>query len=461
MKMKKIYTFACGAMLLAGLASCEMKEELFNNGKYSGDTGTLQLGLSVNTSTDNVTTKADSDDTIEEKLPNEEAEGFTIELSGTYDTTFIYATDMESVLLPVGDYMVYAHSTMEDGLQKYMSVPYYGKKQTATISKGIETQINVLCGMENTKFQLVYNTDFSAMYEQWEITVSAGDCAKTYKYNSETDGDTPQSPAAEYWLLADNVKDFTVNVTAWTKNDRVQVTQSKSFSKTDASNFTGGDAIRINMEPGDPSASTEGQATINITVQVFSEYEELTEEVPVTGEDDPGTGGGGNEDADAVSISIPKSTYTLPADMGLAENANATIAAAAGLKSIKVTIEPHDESVDDVNVGFTGALDAAVSMFGVDFKNGVELVVESEDDSNKTKLENVFSMIAPGTTVPIKGATEYKFPVGKFFGVLGAIGKTTSEGHVFKIEVIDNNDNPSSTQLNIVVTEQIAASGDI
>lgn len=451
--MKKIYTFACGAMLLAGLASCEMKEELFNNGGFSGDTGLLDLGVAVNPETNTVPTKADEID--ESTFP--EGVGFTIELSGAYDTSFVYETDMEPVLLPVGDYTVYAHSTIEGGLVKYMDAPYYGKKQTATISKDRETGVNIVCGMENTKFQLVYGSEFATMYGKWEITVTAGDCVREYTYDSATDGETPQSPAAEYWALAEDVKSFTVEISAWTKKENILVTQSKSFSKDDATNYQGGDAIRITMEPGDPSASVEGQATISISVQVFSQYDEITEEVPVTGEDDdPGTG----EETGAVTITLPKTSYSLPADLTLAESANATISAPAGLKSVKVTIEPHDAVVDDENIGFTGALDLAASMFKIDFKTGVELVVASADDPNKTNLESVFSMVAPGTTVPIAGVTEYAFPVGKFFATLAAIGKTAGDGHVFNIDVEDNAGNKESAQLTIEVTEAVA-SGDI
>lgn len=454
--MKKIYTFACGAMLLAGLASCEMKEELFNNGGFSGDTGLLDLGVAFNSETNTVPTKADEID--ESTLP--EGDGFTIELSGAYDTSFVYKTEMEPVLLPVGDYTVYAHSTIEGGLVKYMDVPYYGKKQTATISKDIETGVNIVCGMENTKFQLVYGSEFATMYGKWEITVTAGDCVQIYKYDSATDGATPQSPAAEYWALAEDVKTFTVQITAWTKEENIMVTQSKSFSKDDATNYQGGDAIRITMEPGDPSASVEGQATISISVQVFSQYDEITEEVPVTGEDDdPGTGGG-DEETGAVTITLPKTTYTLPADMSLAESANATISAPAGLKSVKVTIEPHDAVIDEQNVGFSGALDGAAIVYQINFKTGVELVVANADDPNKKKLEDVFAMVAPGTAVPITGATEYDFPVGRFFAVLAAIGETKDNGHVFKIEVEDNAGNSDDAELSIEVTE-VVTSGDI
>ena len=445
--MKKIYTFACGAMLLAGLASCEMKEELFNNGGFSGDTGLLDLGVAFNSETNTVPTKADEID--ESTLP--EGDGFTIELSGAYDTSFVYKTEMEPVLLPVGDYTVYAHSTIEGGLVKYMDVPYYGKKQTATISKDRETGVNIVCGMENTKFQLVYGSEFATMYGKWEITVTAGDCVREYTYDSATDGETPQSPAAEYWALAEDVKTFTVQITAWTKEGDVKVTQSKSFSKDDATNYQGGDAIRITMESGDPSASVEGQATISIDVQVFSQYQDITEEVPVTGEDDdPGTGGGGEETGD-VTITLPKTTYTLPADTSLAKSANAVISAPAGLKSVKVTINPDSE-------GFEQALGLVGDMLPF-MTEGVELVVENAKDPMKAQLEGVFGLIAPGTTVPTKDpeTTNYNFPVGNFFSVLAAtsMGTTTSTGHVFKISVEDNNGNKDSAELNIVVTETV------
>lgn len=439
--MKKIYTFACGAMLLAGLASCEMKEELFNNGGFSGDTGLLDLGVAFNSETNTVPTKADEID--ESTLP--EGDGFTIELSGAYDTSFVYKTEMEPVLLPVGDYTVYAHSTIEGGLVKYMDVPYYGKKQTATISKDIETGVNIVCGMENTKFQLVYGSEFATMYGKWEITVTAGDCVREYTYDSATDGETPQSPAAEYWALAEDVKSFTVEISAWTKKENILVTQSKSFSKDDATNYQGGDAIRITMEPGDPSASVEGQATISIEVQVFSQYDEITEEVPVTGIPGPG------EETGTVTITLPKTSYSLPADLTLAESANATISAPAGLKSVKVTINPDSE-------GFEQALGLVGDMLPF-MTEGVELVVENAEDPMKAQLEGVFGLIAPGTTVPTKEpeTTNYNFPVGNFFSVLAAtsMGTTTSTGHVFKISVEDNNGNKDSAELNIVVTETV------
>ena len=128
------------------------------------------------------------------------------------------------------------------------------------------------------------------------------------------------------------------------------------------------------------------------------------------------------------SISIPQSTYTLPGDA--AKNADATITAEAGIKSVKVQIVPGNEMFTSIVSG----------MFGVE---PFELI------GNET-LGAVFSGM--GISLPDEGDTEYIFPVGNFFSLLSEMGTTeASEGHVFNITVEDNNGKTASASLGVIV----------
>lgn len=433
----KIYTsLLCGAMLCAGLASCEMKDEILGDKGTSGAVGYLDMSVAVDAALENIQTKADSEETVG---TGQQADGFLVELTGpnNYTNSFTYQSDMEPIALPVGEgYEAYAHSNIEGGLQKKMSEPFYGARESFNITESINSTINIACVAENTKFQLIYDPEFIAMYKQWTITVTAGSgCSETYEYNKATDGDTPQNPAPVYFYLENDVKSFIVSVNATTEKDNIPVRISKSFPKADNSAYTGGEAVNITMLPGDLDATINGEADINIDVELFSPYEDINEPIEIEGEEpttpeEPDTEEPGEPSGEIPTITLSGTEYTLPADMS--ETVNATITAPAGLKSVHVQIIGGNDQFQSI---------ADMLLDGGD----LELI----GCTNETLTAALGSM---KVALPEAGATEYVFPVSVFFTFLdpSMMGATTSpDGHVFNITVTDANDKSVEASLKV------------
>lgn len=435
MKKIQIIIWIAGLLLTAGLVSCEMKDELKGNtGIVPSEVGYLDLDVAVGQKT-----RADETTSV---VPSVSTDDFPVEIKGKdveYTKVFesYEALKKECPLaLPVGNYTVSAHTNAE--LKAVMDVPYYGGETSLTITKDIEAKANVECTMKNTKVQLVYDTEFSTVFKEWDITVSDGSA------NILTYDETDLNPKAKYWLVADDVTVIKMHIDAVTQ-DGAKISEDRSYAKPDDADsdfWEGSDALTVTMEPGEPSdpENPYGVTGIKVTVQISfddNEQEDVVE-IPVEGDDEatePSEPDGGEEGGDSEkpevgvpSISIPQSTYTLPTDVE--EKADATITAEAGIKSVKVQIVPGNEMFTSIVSG----------MFGVE---PFELI------GNET-LGAVFSGM--GISLPDVGDTEYIFPVGNFFSLLSGMGATdSSEGHVFRITVEDENGETASTSLGVIV----------
>lgn len=446
--MKAINKWALAVAMLAGLASCEMKNEILGKDPMTGDTGTLNLYVETGKTTKGTTDQVDQ---------------FPVTITGTdveYTKTFDSYAELQQagdVTLPVGTYTIEACSPGE--FKSEMSEPFYGGKvENVKIVKGQTAETSVVCTMQNVKISISLTEEFLATYQDWTINVTDKN-GHIKTYTKAADGETP---APVYWKMDESVETIYINGTAKTNGGEdvtISGTAKKSnlpeYEEGDDTSFVGGDELKIEFSPVKVEGSTPGilEEGIQITITMFNSEKNENVEIPVdpgtdggdteepgTGEDGGDEGGeegdGGGETAAGPTISFPQSTYTLPDDAE--KNADATITAEAGLKSVKVKITAGNE-------GFSNALDLLVSS-GIDFSTGVELV------DNKP-LEGVIGIIAPGLKVPSEGATDYKFPVGSFFEVLSDAGATDSTGHIFDITVTDQNGKTASGKLNVIVTE--------
>ncbi len=419
-------------MLCAGLASCEMKEEILGDKGFSGDSGYLNMGVVVDEAVNAISTKAGETDDEEIVVEGTPANGFIVELTGpdNYTKTFTYQSGMEPVELPVGDFTVYAHT---DGSLDDTTAPFYGKTDNFKISKGAETKVGIQCEMMNTMFQLKYDAGFITMYRKWEITVTAGKHSKPYIFEKTDVNSTPQNPDPIYWYLGDEeVKNFIVDVRAWTQEGNIPVTATQSFSKDDLTAYTGGEAVSINMKPGSPDVSTEGTAKIDIEVTLFSPYEDINESIEIDGTptDPTDPSEPTTPDEDELKIDLSGEEYTLPDDMG--ETVNATIIAPAGLKSVHVQIIGGNDEFQGIAETLLDGGD--LELIGCTNKVLTAALTEMEVD------------------LPAEGNTGYVFPVSVFFTFLdpGMMGPTTSpDGHVFNITVTDNNDKTVKASLKV------------
>lgn len=446
--MKAINKWALAVAMLAGLASCEMKNEILGKDPMTGDTGTLNLYVETGKTTKGTTDQVDQ---------------FPVTITGTdveYTKTFDSYAELQQagdVTLPVGTYTIEACSPGE--FKSEMSEPFYGGKvENVKIVKGQTAETSVVCTMQNVKISISLTEEFLATYQDWTINVTDKN-GHIKTYTKAADGETP---APVYWKMDESVETIYINGTAKTNGGEdvtISGTAKKSnlpeYEEGDNTSFVGGDELKIEFSPVKVEGSTPGilEEGIQITITMFNSEKNENVEIPVdpgtdggdteepgTGEDGGDEGGeegdGGGETAAGPTISFPQSTYTLLKD--IEKNADATITAEAGLKSVKVKITAGNE-------GFSNALDLLVSS-GIDFSTGVELV------DNKP-LEGVIGIIAPGLKVPSERAPDYKFPVGSFFEVLSDAGATDSTGHIFDITVTDQNGKTASGKLNVIVTE--------
>ena len=443
--MKTMNKWMWAVTLLFGLASCEMKDEILGKDPMTGDTGTLSLSVETGKVTRGTTDQVDQFPVV--------ITGKDVEYTQKFDS-YAELQQAGDVTLPVGTYTIEACSPGE--FKSEMSEPFYGGKvENVKIVKGQTAETSVVCTMQNVKISISLTEEFLATYQDWTINVTDKN-GHIKTYTKAADGETP---APVYWKMDESVETIYINGTAKTNGGEdvtISGTAKKSnlpeYEEGDDTFFVGGDELKIEFSPVKVEGSTPGvlEEGIQITITMFNSEKNENVEIPVdpgtdggdteepgTGEDGGDEGGeegdGGGETAAGPTISFPQSTYTLPADAE--KNADATITAEAGLKSVKVEIiAGNDVFGVAINTMFKG-------------ENPFELIGNEE-------LSAVFESMH--IQLPEANDTEYNFPVGNFFPTLSdsAFGPTTtSEGHVFNITVTDQNGKTASGKLNVIVTE--------
>lgn len=430
--MKYIHTIAAGLLLCAGLASCEMKEEL-QGGSETSDKGFLNLNVSVNAKENTVVTKADGDisDDGENSGSPVSADDFPVELVCTtnpdYSRTFeSYAALQEEipVELSVGEYTITAHSDEE--LQPQMSVPYYEGNDDISITKDVEAEATVVCTMKNTKIVIRYGDVFLANFTSWNISINDGS-SNILRFD-ETDS---TNPAPVYWLIGEDQSEIKVDITA-TKSDGTSISDSRTLTKPEGGNtayWTGGDALTITMEgleptPGNPTGVTGIEISANVT---FQELPEDNIEVPVTGGDDNPTppGPGGNEEPTVSgkylgqTISFSKAAGNAPTDIVV--NINAP-------KKFQHIYIKATTSDTEMLLGIFTAI-GFMSETGLDFVN-----LDKNSNENAAGIATLFE------SIPTTNDTEYPFVLGPLAGML-----TVGE-HSFTVTVEDQEGNSSEPQ---------------
>lgn len=443
--MKIQHTLTWALCALVSLASCEMKDEIFDKNQVTGDVGYLNLAVSAQ----NKVTKAATDEGTSTNS-SVSVDNFEVEISnseGVYKQFDSYAElqDAGKITLPVGEYTVTAHTP--GNIAPKMNYPYYNGEESLKITKDTETSAKVICTMQNTKIQLNYGETFATVYKSWDITVSDG------SDNILTYDETNLNPAAIYWLIADNVSAIKVHIVAYLQ-DGTKITEDRSITKPDdaESNYwSGSDALTITMEPGTPTVPDDPNgATINITVEVSFSDSEVTEEIPVEGGNDGGEEGGETTDPDEGEAGSGEPTissqyltsgisYTITANpeanesdptsiyimSGNPQNAEVVITADAGFKEINVKITTN-------NSGFGSAIEL------IGLNKSVNILEEGLN-------EELVQVLDP----PSVGDTNYTLDIATFFGMMNMYGPGV---HTFDISVIDANDKKTSASLTVTIT---------
>lgn len=451
--MKKIYTMAAGFLLCAGLASCEMKEELFGKGDVPSETGKVELGVSVDDKTNVVITKAEAEDGGEEIGSSVDASEYEViftHQSAEYTKECIYE-DIEGteVILPIGIYSVESHTPGE--LEKQMTYPYYGGNAELNVTKDVTSQAEITCKMMNSRILLTYGSDFTSKFKSWTITIDDGS-DKTLTYTEAN-----KTPDAVYWYFGEECAEITINVTA--VNDKGEtIRESRTITKPAGSgndNWTGGDALTITMEPGSDEVDPDNPSGvvgsgINIKVEAF--FPESTDQddtiwVDIDGEEttEPGEGEGGEEGEEGgddtptgngPTISLPNNgeiVYTV-GGAGAPSKAPVTISVPEKFKSLTVKITAGNAGFAEA-VGAIG-LDKGINVMTLDLENPINQV-----------------LVKALGSVPTEDDYEYSLDIAGFYSMMDAYGATVGEeeddgrnSHEFEITVEDQAGNPAVTK---------------
>lgn len=418
MKIQHTLTWALCALL--SLASCEMKDEIFDKNQITGDVGYLNLAVSAQ----NKVTKAATDEGTSTNS-SVSVDNFEVEISnseGVYKQFDSYAElqDAGKITLPIGEYTVSAHTP--GNIAPKMDYPYYNGEESLKITKETETSAKVICSMQNTKIQLNYGETFATVYKSWDITVSDG------SDNILTYDETNLNPAATYWLIADNVSDISVRIVAYLQ-DGTKITEDRSITKPDdaESNYwSGSDALTITMEPGTPTVPDDPNgATINITVEVSFSDSEVTEEIPVEGGNDGGEEGGETTDPDEGD-GDGEGSATAPTLSGEYLNKTVNFDVSAGTDNF-----PTVEIIMDVSEGIQSVVVKAETnntnleriLNGMGFSSGVNLVGTTAP-----------VLVAALGKIPQSGDKSYTFSVN---GTIKEALAASSGTHTFDVTVTD------------------------
>ena len=423
--MKLFNILTAGLLLCAGLASCEMKDELKGSGEGSSEVGYLNLGVAVNASQNNVS-RADVDDDGENVGVSVSADDFPVIITGVTDPSYskeyesyaaLKAENEGKVELPVGEYTVTAHSDAE--LQPQMAAPYYEGTASIKITAGVESSTNVECTMKNTKIQLTYTSSFLTKFESWDITVSDGSS------NNLMFDETEKNPAAIYWLVAENVSEIKVNITAVPQGGGQAVTESRILTKPAGGNsnyWTGADALTIQMNEQtseDPTGIQGSNIVINASVSFNEEEEDV--QVPVKPGDDVA-----DDNKPTVSGEYLGQTITFSKSANNCPNIEVLMTAPNKIQNVYIKATTTDKELENI---FTG--------MGFMTGTGVDLVA-----AKGTELDGLISPL------PTTDDTSYTFTLGALAGFL-----TVGE-HSFTVTVVDQKGLSSEpATLKFTVTE--------
>lgn len=428
--MKKIAIIA-SLFCLAVLPSCELKDELTATKGENSEMGTLELSVSV------------PQKAVQSRANTEEAPGDYPVVITNVDTeeeayNGTYEAMDKPLSLPVGTYLVSSHTPGE--IETSMSSPYYGGEKELVVSEGITSVLNVVCKMMNTKITLNLGDDFKTVFKDWTITLNDGASHVLTFTQEDVENNTV------YWYLGaeSHVATMVMDITATTQ-DGVKVRDQKQFTKADAEenyendnpNFTGGDALNINIgaaEEPDPEPGTKPEIGFDISVDITFDGRDEIVEIPV--EDVPTTDPDPDPDpdptpGDAITISDGGTGYltdgVVVSGGSFPDDVNVIMGVEKGIQNVFV-------KVSTTNTVFEGM----VAELGLVAGEGMDL---ASDEA--AALAELFPL-------PEAGATEYTFSMSEMlFGLLGNFaGK-----HDFTLKVVDKEGNEKSAVLTITVNE--------
>ena len=347
----------------------------------------------------------------------------------------------KQIKMPVGMYYAEAH-TPGDFL-KYMESPYYAGREEFEILQATNTHTKVTCRMANGSITVRFSDEFLTAFSDWTITIDDG-AESALVYTKEKDGTEPETT---YMRFEENNDVLNVNFKGKTQNGN-SINASNKLTKKSASEqydgddiyFAGGDLIVIYFNTVE---STEGDITgITLNADIAFDDNETEGDFEIGVEDNTeeeggeeggeGTPGEGGGDSDAITLNLPADMIvSVATDPSLGDT---YIASEHGIKSIVVKMSSSDPNMSQA------LKDLAVAYTQIDFDEGTE-VVGNQD------LVSLFEALGKPLDVPSEGDTEYTFPIGNFFSLLGLYPGE----HTFTLTITDMQGNTKKGVLKLTV----------
>ncbi len=420
-----------GTVLLAGLSACEMRDELKGKFTNTEETGRLVLDLSLPTDT-----KATNDiHTFPVSIVNKET-GEEIKSYPSYAELL----DENPIELPVGTYLIGAHTYEE--FKSVMFSPYYLGEKECIIENNISSETNVVCKVQNVKFALTLNSDFTSTFKDYNITVTVGSIIQPLA-ESETKGNF--DPV--YFKIAENTEKITMKVQA-TTNEGASIDYDVDLNKKNADSgsgdnsfFEGGDALNVTLRPTDdpnpdqPDPEVSGVG-IAVTVDLTFNNSKETITIEVSGDDitpnepeNPNNPGEGEDDGESPTMTCDffDKPFTAGQDGDVLD---VLINAPKGIQELKLKISSTNEEFIEGIITPMGLAD-------------IDLAAIDQDSELFNGLVNELGLIpADG----VSGKKDLTFSIGGFMNALSGFPGT----HTFSIEVVDP-DRKSSGVKNIIV----------
>lgn len=427
--MKKIAIIA-SLFCLGALSSCELKDELTGPKGENSEMGALELTVSVSESAAQSRANSEAPGNYPVVIVNKDTEEEAY--NGTYE-------EMKKPLsLPVGTYTVNSHTPGD--IKTSMTSPYYGGEKEMTITKGVVSVLDMVCKMLNTKISLKLGDDFKAAFKEWTINLNDG----SGHVLTFTGADVENNVV--YWYFGDNahVSTLTMDITATTQ-DGVKIRDQKQFTKADAEEsyeddsdeFTGGDALNINIgaiEESTPEPGEKPQLGFNVSVDITFDGRDETVEIPVvdvpTTDPEPGEPDEPGDD-EVITISDGGTGYltdgVIVTGGEFPTDVNVIMGIEKGIQNVFV-------KVSTTNTVFEGM----VAELGLVAGDGMDLA------------SNEASGLAELFPLPEAGATEYTFSMSEMLFTMlnGFEGK-----HDFTLKVVDKEGNEKSAVLTITVNK--------
>lgn len=392
-----------GCLLMMGLASCEMKEEILGNKNDSGEMGVLNLCVVVDAKSNDIVTKAGgTEDSGEINVPAVSTKGYEVEISdseGLLYKTVTYDPENTAVELPVGDYTIYAHAP---GDAKETEA-YYGGRTSLKVEKDKPVDAAVTCKMMNTKIQLTYTTEMQASFKSWDITVTAGNKNKLIKYDGTN---FVEQPDAFFWMLEEGTKEISISFVG-TNTDNKTVRDTRVITKpasAEDSDWLGGDVLQIDLKPGttDPD-NPSGVSGIEIGAEV--KWDGVEDSVDATVDDE-----GSEEPTDPEQPEVGAPTITgdcIGKELtyvagGEALNIAVNMNVPGKIQDVKVQIGSSNEDFEEALSGMGLTVAGGSSLFTNEILQNMNLFpLPKEGDSTYdfSLSETLLGMLAnfPGT----------------------------------------------------------------